>query len=69
MSAGEYCWGMSRMFGIDYYEAMRLAESRKAPCTQDTLEGAKARAGQFWDEATQTDKRNAAAASPSKSEE
>ncbi len=62
MSACEYCWGRRGFFGDSgstdsYYAAMKDAEERKAPCTQDTLEGAKARAGQFWDEATQTDRR------------
>lgn len=60
MSACEYCWGRSSLLGIDYYKAMEMAEKEKAPCTQDTIDGAKARAGQFWDEATQQDRRNAA---------
>lgn len=61
MSACEYCWGRRWLFDNDYYKAMADAEKSKAPCTTDTIEGAKARAGQFWDEATQTDKRHDAA--------
>lgn len=60
MSACEYCWGRRDLFGGDYYKAMKDAEERKAPCTQDTLEGAKARAGQFWDEERQCDRRKSA---------
>lgn len=66
MPACEYCWGRRLFFGDDYYKAMKDAEERKAPCTQDTPEGAKARAGQFWDEATQRDKRVAAALTEAK---
>lgn len=57
------------MFGDDYYAAMLDAEKRKAPCTQDTPEGAKARAGQWWDEATQRDRRDAANSSSSSTKE
>ena len=66
MSACEYCWGRSRLLGIDYYDAMKMAEKENAPCTKATVEGAKARAGQWWDEETQTDKRDAAPRSPDK---
>ena len=45
------------MFGDDYYKAMKDAEETKAPCTTDTIEGAKARAGQWWDEERQIDRR------------
>lgn len=61
MPACEYCWGMSRMLGIGYYEQMQRAENEQAPCTKDTIQGAMARAGQFWDEGNQRDKRSAAA--------
>ena len=44
MSACEHCWGRRHFFGGDYYAAMKDAEERKAPCTQDTLEGKKDRA-------------------------
>lgn len=57
MSACEYCWGRRWMFGNDYYKSMEAAEKEKAVCTTDTLEGAKARAGQFWDEEKQMDRR------------
>ena len=33
-------------------------EQRDCVCTMDTLEGRKARAGQFWDEVTQRDTRD-----------
>lgn len=58
MSACEYCWGRRHLFGGDYYAAMKDAEERKAPCTQDTPEGAKDRAGQWWDEVNQRDSRH-----------
>ena len=61
MSACEHCWGMSRLLWIDYYEQMRRAENDGAVCTKDTLQGAIARAGQFWDDAAQRDKRTDAA--------
>lgn len=57
MSACEYCWGRRWLFNDDYYAAMLDAEAEKAPCTTDTLEGAKARAGQWWDEENQRDRR------------
>jgi len=60
MSACEYCWGRRWMFDDDYYKAMADAEKNKAVCTTNTLEGAKARAGQFWDEDAQQDRRSAA---------
>lgn len=60
MSACEHCWGQRYLFNNDYYAAMKDAEERKAPCTQDTLDGAKARAGQWWDEEKQQDRRIAA---------
>ena len=46
------------MFDNDYYKSMADAEKNRAPCTQDTIEGAKARAGQFWDEEKQMDRRS-----------
>ena len=59
MSACEYCWGRRHLFNNDYYAAMKAAEECKAPCTTDTPEGAKARAGQWWDEEKQIDRRAA----------
>lgn len=58
MSACEYCWGRRWMFDNDYYKSMEDAVKNHAACTTDTLEGKKARAGQFWDEATQQDRRD-----------
>ena len=57
MSACERCWRLSRLIGRDYYEQMRRAEQTHAICTRPTLEGARARAGEFWDDATQSDTR------------
>lgn len=59
MPACEYCWIRRFFFDNDYYKSMKAAEDEKAPCTTDTLEGAKARAGQFWDEEKQRDRRDA----------
>ena len=69
MSACEHCWGLARSRSYhsggttadEYYIQMERAERENAPCTQNTLEGARLRAGQWWDEATQRDKRTDAA--------
>ena len=74
MSACEHCWGIARSQAYytgrstadEYYIQMDRAERANAPCTQDTLAGAKLRAGQFWDEETQTDRRQSAALDQSK---
>lgn len=71
MSACEHCWGIARSQAYhtgrattdEYYIQMDRAERAKAPCTQDTLEGRRLRAGQFWDEAKQQDSRDAASKS------
>lgn len=68
MSACEHCWSIARSQAYhtggstadEYYVQMERAERRKEPCTQDTPEGARLRAGQFWDEAKQQDSRDAA---------
>lgn len=57
MSACEHCWSMSRLLGIEYHDQIEHAERQGAPCTQHTQEGARLRAGQFWDEAAQKDRR------------
>lgn len=64
MSACEHCWEKSRMLGIEYHDQIARAERDNAPCTQNTVEGAKLRAGQWWDEETQRDKRDAASHRP-----
>ena len=77
MSACEHCWGIARSQAYhtgratadEYYIQMDRAERQNAPCTQDTPVGAKLRAGQFWDEATQRDKRTDAAQQPLSKEE
>lgn len=64
----ESCWEKARNCAAfrggsvadHYYVVMREREREKAVCTQDTLEGRRARAGQFWDEATQRDTREGA---------
>jgi hypothetical protein len=61
MSSCEHCWSRSRLLGIEYRDQLSRAERERHPCTQDTQEGARLRAGQFWDEAAQMDKRNLAA--------
>ena len=57
MSACEHCWSMSQRLGIEYQDQLKKAEDANAPCTQNTLEGARLRAGQWWDEKRQMDKR------------
>jgi len=61
MSACEHCWAMSRLIGVEYQDVLARAELKGWPCTKDTEEGARLRAGQWWDEATKRDVRNAAA--------
>lgn len=60
MSACEHCWSMSRLLGIEYHDQIERAEAEKSACTQDTIIGRRMRAGQWWDEATQKDLRDAA---------
>lgn len=59
MSACEHCWSLSRLLGIEYQDQLEKAEAEKAPCTQDTIEGAKLRAGQWWDDEAKRDRRDA----------
>lgn len=59
MSACEHCWSMSRLLRIDYGDQITKAEETNAQCTQNTVEGARLRAGQWWDEETQRDSRDA----------
>lgn len=58
MSACEHCWSMSRLLGIEYHDQLERAERQSAPCTQQTTEGARLRAGQWWDEETKSDTRS-----------
>lgn len=58
LSACEHCWSMSRLTGLEYHDQLALAERDNLPCTRDTIQGAKLRAGQFWDEAAQKDRRD-----------
>lgn len=51
---------MSRLRGIEYYNQLRRAEEENDACTQNTIEGKKLRAGQFWNEEKQMDSRDAA---------
>ena len=55
----EHCWSMSRLLGIEYHDQVARAERENQSCTQDTLEGAKLRAGQFWNESIHKDRRSA----------
>jgi hypothetical protein len=52
----ERCWN-HRHDDDDYYRVMADAERDGLECTKDTIEGARLRAGQWWDEATQRDTR------------
>ena len=68
MSACEHCWGLARSRAYhsgrttadEYYIQMERAEREKAPCTQNTPEGARLRAGQWWDTENEIDTRDAA---------
>ena len=71
MSSCEHCWSESALYDGDrvaqYSRQLARAEREGAPCTQDTLEGRRLRAGQWWDEAAQADRRfqgNLGAAAP-----
>ena len=56
MAACEYCWSRRRD-GEEYWYTIHRAEREGWPCTKDTEEGARLRAGEYWDEATKTDRR------------
>ena len=58
MSACEHCWSNSGWPFDDYATVLRRAEAEGAECTKDTLDGRRLRAGQWWDEATQSDVRD-----------
>lgn len=56
MAACEYCWSLS--VPGEYGQTIRRAEEEGWPCTKNDEEGARLRAGQFWDEASKSDRRN-----------
>lgn len=60
----ECCWSASavrRMYGPDeddaYRDTLKEHQERGCICTKDSLEGRRAVAGQWWDEATGRDSR------------
>ena len=57
MSACEHCWGMAHLLRKEYHDVLEQAEREKWHCTENTPEGARLRAGQWWDEETQSDRR------------
>ena len=64
MASCERCWwkahgreGFYHDPNAAYYAEMDEAQRTHAVCTLPTIEGAKARAGVYWDEATQSDRR------------
>jgi hypothetical protein len=65
MASCERCWDEARrrehrdgrLLTEHYYVVMREAEEQAAVCTQDTLEGRIARAGDYWDAERQLDTR------------
>lgn len=56
MASCEYCWSVTRD-GDEYSETRARAEAERWPCTKNDEKGARLRAGQFWDDATKTDRR------------
>mgnify|MGYP001619823222 CR=1 FL=1 len=64
MASCERCWWRAHdrsEWAYDpsaaYCAELREAEDTQAICTLSTLEGVKARAGEYWDETTQADRR------------
>jgi hypothetical protein len=60
MASCEWCWHHSEPYNRpdSYYATMRQAESEGWPCTKNDENGARLRAGDYWDEATKRDTRN-----------
>ena len=56
MASCEHCWSRSHD-AEGYYRVLREAERDGDECTKNTIEGARLRAGQWWDEVTQRDTR------------
>ena len=64
MASCERCWSRAHSLpewdhdpSAAYYAAMAEAEARNDVCTHKTEEGARARAGDYWDEAAKRDTR------------
>jgi hypothetical protein len=53
----EHCWVRAQMLGVEYRKVLAMAEREQWPCTKDDLQGAKLRAGQFWNDSTMSDTR------------
>lgn len=61
MPSCECCWNMRPIHlppDEGYARTLKEHEAIQCVCTKNTLEGARARAGQFWDETTQKDTRD-----------
>lgn len=56
MPSCECCWNGAWTVE-DYYAEMAAHEKRGCECTKPTPEGARLRAGRFWDEARKADTR------------
>ncbi len=59
MTTCEDCWAHSELTGESYEATVRKAERDRWPCTKNTEEGARLRAGQFWDSKRKVDMREA----------
>lgn len=62
MTSCERCWWEAQRRGIEYKDMLLIAEREGHPCCQIedgvlTEQAKRLRAGQFWDEATQSDSR------------
>lgn len=62
MTSCERCWLEAQRRGIEYKEMLLIAEREGHPCCQTgdgvlTEQAIRLRAGQFWDEATKSDRR------------
>lgn len=64
MASCERCWSNAHrrvLWEHDpaqaYKDELAAAQAEHAICTQDTIEGRKAAAGQFWDDTLQRDSR------------
>ena len=55
----EHCWALAQALGTDYSAELLRAERENAPCTRDDEDGARLRAGQFWDADRKIDRRAA----------
>lgn len=53
----EHCWAVAGGSYTEYKRVIARADREEWPCIKNTLEGAKLRAGQFWNEATMSDTR------------